>query len=148
MLKLLFGAIGILPNLFSSVDKVTAAISNERIKLIEANTEEERIASQERINTLQARRDVLVAESNISRVNAFIRAWIGGDVAFILTKLYVWDKGIGSLMGCSGTNLDASCKLFHTDDLSPELWQVVMATIGFYFLYEGAVNTARIIKSR
>lgn len=135
MLNLLLGVVGVLPKLFTTVNGITAAISNERVKQIEAKTEQERIAAQERINTLQARRDVLVAESGSSKLNAIIRSCIGGSVAFVLAKIYVWDKALGDWTGG------------HTDPLSPELWQVIMATIGFYFLYEGAVNTARIIKS-
>jgi hypothetical protein len=46
----------------------------------------------------------------------------------------IWDKALGDWTGG------------HTDALDPNLWQVIMATVGFYFLYEGAVNTARILK--
>lgn len=130
----MLGLLSLLPNLFTTVNGITSAISNERLKLIQAKTDQEKIASEERIASLQAKRDVLVAESSISKVNAIIRATIGGSVAFLLAKIYIWDKSLGVWTGG------------RTDPLDPNLWNVVMAVIGFYFLYEGAVNSARIIR--
>ncbi len=131
----MFGLLSLIPGLFTTINGVTTAISNERLKLIQAKTDQEKIASQERINSLQAKRDVLVAESGKSNINAIIRGCIGGSVAFLLAKIYVWDKALGTWTGG------------RTDPLDPNLWNVVMATIGFYFVYEASVNTARIIKS-
>lgn len=131
----MLGLLSLLPGLFTTVNGITSAISNERLKLISAKTDQERIQSQERITSLQAKRDVLVAESGRSNINAIIRGSIGGSVAFLLAKLYVWDKALGSWTHGS------------TDALDPNLWNVIMATIGFYFVYEASVNTARIIKS-
>jgi len=64
----------LIPGLFTTVNGITNAISNERLKLIDAKTDQARITSQERINSLQAKRDVLIAESGGSRINSFIRA--------------------------------------------------------------------------
>lgn len=127
--------LSLIPGLFNTINGITSAIANERIKQINAKTEQEKIASQERINSLQAKRDVLVAESGRSNINAIIRGCIGAGVAFLLTKIFVWDKALGDWT--QG----------HTDPLDPNLWNVVMATIGFYFVYEASVNTARILKS-
>lgn len=131
----MMGLLALIPGLFTTVNGITTAISNERLKLIQAKTDQEKIAAQERITSLQAKRDVLVAESGRSNINAIIRGCIGGGVAFLLTKIFVWDKALGDYTGG------------HTDGLDSNLWQVIMATIGFYFLYEASVNTARIIKS-
>lgn len=135
MLNIIAGIFGVLPGLFTTVNGITAAISNEKIKALDATTDQARIASEERITSLQAKRDVMIAESGSSKINAIIRGSIGASVAFLMAKLYVWDKALGSLTGG------------HTDPLSPELWQGVWAVTGFYFLYEGAVNTVRIAKS-
>lgn len=144
--------LGLIPRLFTTVDGITTAISNERLKLIQAKTDQDKIASQERINALQARRDVLVAESGRSNFNAIVRGLIGLCVAGVLAKILIWDKAIGSLAGCSGklANLEQnliSCSKYTTDALDGNLWGVITAVIGFYFLYEAATNTARIIKS-
>lgn len=127
--------LSLIPGLFNTINGITSAIANERIKQINAKTEQEKIASQERINSLQAKRDVLVAESGRSNINAIIRGSIGASVAFLLGKIFIWDKALGDWT--QG----------HTDPLDANLWNVIMATIGFYFVYEASVNTARILKS-
>lgn len=132
---MIWSLLNLIPGLFTTVNGITSAITNEKINLAKSQTEEDKIASEERIASLQAKRDVLIAESGSSKINAIIRAVIGGSVAFVLAKIYVWDKALGTWT--SG----------HTDPLDPNLWNVVMATIGFYFVYEGAVNATRIIKS-
>jgi len=132
---MILSILSLIPGLFTTVNGITTAISNERLKLIQAKTDQEKIASQERISSLQAKRDVLIAESGRSNINAIIRGSIGGSVAFLLGKIYVWDKALGEWTGG------------RTDALDPNLWNVIMATIGFYFMYEAAVNTARIVKS-
>lgn len=124
-----------LPGLFTTINGVTAAITNEKINLAQAQNESDRIASQEKIASLQAKRDVLVAESSSSKINAIIRASIGGSIAIVLAKIFVYDKALGEWTGG------------HTDALDPNLWNVVMAGIGFYFVYEGVVNATRIIKA-
>lgn len=132
---MLTALLGLIPGLFSTVNGITTAIVNEKINLAQAQNESDRIASQEKIASLQAKRDVLVAESGGSKLNAIIRSTIGGSVSFLLAKIFIWDKALGDYT--SG----------HTDPLDPNLWNVVMATIGFYFVYEGVVNATRIIKS-
>jgi len=127
--------LGLIPGVFSTITGITNAITNEKINLAQSQTESDRIASQEKIASLQAKRDVLIAESGSSNINAFIRASIGGSVAIVLGKIFVWDKALGDYTGG------------HTDALDPNLWNVIMATIGFYFVYEGAVNATRIWKS-
>ena len=132
---MLMTLLGLIPGVSSAITGITNAITNEKINLAQSQTESDRIASQEKIASLQAKRDVLIAESGSSKINAFIRASIGGCVAFVLGKIFVWDKALGDYTGG------------HTDSLDPNLWNVIMATIGFYFVYEGAVNATRIWKS-
>lgn len=100
-----------------------------------ATTDRERLVADERIKTLQARRDVLVAESG-NRINGWIRAGLALPVTIILWKVFVYDKALGQWT--HGT----------TDALSPELWQVVMIVIGFYFLADAASTVTRIVKRR
>jgi hypothetical protein len=149
MLSGILSLLGILPRAFGTIDNITNAISNERIKKISAQTDQERIKADERINALQTKRDVLVAESGASRINAFIRGGIGIIVMVVLAKLLVWDKVVGSIYHCAGEvgrNL-AGCETFRTDPFADNQWAVVTAAIGFYFLYEGAVNVTRIAKA-
>jgi len=100
-----------------------------------AKSDKEKIAADERIKTLQARRDVLIAEAG-NRVNGWMRAALAMPVAIILWKVFVYDKALGQWT--HGT----------TDALSPELWHVVMIVIGFYFLTDAASRVTWLIKRR
>lgn len=117
----MFALLGMLPGLFNTVNGITTAISNERIKRIQAKTDEERIASDERIKTLEAKRQIVLAKSGQWETRALMFAF-GVGPAFVLTKIYVWDKALGDWTGG------------HTDPLDANLWWVITAQIGFYFL--------------
>lgn len=131
----------LLPRVFNTVDNITNKISDERIKLIEAKTDAQRISAEEKVATLQARRDVLVAESSKSVINSVVRACISASAAIILAKLLVWDKVVGSLVGCAGEAGQAlACATFRTDPIDAYQWGAISAVVGFYFLYEGFTN--------
>lgn len=149
MIQAILGLFGLLPRAFSTIDGITNAISNERIRQIDAKTEVEKVRSQERIDSLRTKRDVLIAESGNSKINAAVRASIGCWVSILIAKLLVWDKVVGSYYHCAGEvgRYMEGCQTFRTDLLDNNQWAIVSATIGFYFLYEGAVNVTRIIKS-
>lgn len=132
MLQLL---LGLIPGALSTINGITGAISNEKIALINAKTAQEQIEIGERIAALQSRRDLMIAESAHSNINAYIRAGIAiGPMTFLL-KVFLWDKVLGALTAG------------RTDALDANLWNVIMAVVGFYFLYEGATTVARIVKS-
>lgn len=132
---MLLSILGIIPNALNTINGITNAIANERLAKIKAKTDEEKIAADERIETLTARRDVMVA-----------RAGNGWDsiATFLLTipviafdmKILLWDKVASSFAGCSGKygSLDG-CEVFNTDKLTPEMLAFVGAVHAFYFLY-------------
>jgi len=130
----IIGGIKALTGFGDAISAIGKAIADARIAAINARTEEEKIAADERVKSLEARRDVLVAEAGISRANMFMRTLIAAPVAMLLWKIFVFDKAFGQWTGG------------HTDQLTPELWQVVMVVIGFYSLYEGAIGIARLAK--
>lgn len=123
---------GLLGGLFGTLNGITAAISNAQIAKINATTQQEQIHAQEVINTLQARRDVMIAESAHSNINAIMRFIVAVGPASYLLKIFLIDKTFGFL--------------FHTatDPLDPNLWQVVMIVLGFYFLYDASTAMSRI----
>lgn len=139
--------LGLIPSALGTIDGITKAISNERIAATNAKTEQDRIAAQERAAALSAKRDLMIAEASRSNVNAGMRVFLALGPAIILSKLFVWDKAIGPFFGCVGKDTDDWCNLFVTDPLDANMWTVITAVIGFYFLYEGAVGIARIVKS-
>lgn len=130
MLSLLGALIG----LADPISKITGQIANVKIERSRADSDVKRIEADERIKQLERQRDVLIAEAAVSRVNIFVRAALALPVVIVLWKIFVWDKALGQWTGG------------RTDALSTELWQVITAVIGFYFLYEGAIGVARIVK--
>lgn len=113
--------ISLIPGLFNTVNNITSVIANERLKLIDAKTEKERMEINERITTLEAQRQLALAKSGQWETRALMAAF-GIGPAFLLTKIYIWDKAIGQWT--AGT----------TDKLDDNLWWVIIAQIGFYFL--------------
>lgn len=137
---------GLLSGLFGTLNNITNAIKDEKIAQLNAKTDEERIASQERINTLEQRRAVLIAEASVSKANIWVRSFMALPTGFVLWKLMVWDKVVGSFAGCSGHTLPGTCKMFLTDPLDDNQWKIIIIVVGFYFLYEGAMGITRIAK--
>ncbi len=138
-----FSILGILSSLpalisgaFGTITGITNAISNEKIALITATTQEEQIAANERIDALRQRRDVLIADAAHGSLDIWIRSIIAIGPALYLFKIFVIDKVFGFI--------------FHTttDTLDPNLWNVVMVVLGFYFLSETSTRITRIVASK
>lgn len=127
--------LGLIPAALNTVDGITKAIASERLAQISAKTQEEQIHATERVASLTARRDVLVAEAPTPSGiwNARMRTLLAVGPMSILLKLMLWDKVIGSFAGCSGKNTPASCSLFVTDPLDANQWYVILAAVCFYF---------------
>jgi hypothetical protein len=132
MLSILSGLLGLLPTLSNTINGITNAISNERVAAINARTDEEKVASDERIKSLEAKRDVLIAEVGHSNWDLIIRVIMSIGPAFYLSKILIFD---------------AALHLGSTDKVAPEIWNYITAVVGFYFLYSGAMGVTRLLKS-
>lgn len=120
MLSTILSLLGLLPKAFDTIDNITNAISNEKIAALNATTAQEQTAAQERISALQSARDVLIEDAKHSNLDIYIRSAFAIGPLVYLTKIYLYDKVLS---------------LGSTDPLDPNLWSVVMVTIGFYFLH-------------
>jgi hypothetical protein len=94
-------------------------LAAEKQNLLTAQTDQARIASQERIAALEARRDVLVAESR-TPWNILIRGLLVAPFAIYIWKLVVVDKIL--------------CSTCSTEPLSDWLNGIAIMCLGFYFL--------------
>lgn len=112
---------------FDPIARITDKIVELQIKKADARTEQERIAADERSKALEAKRDVMIAEAGLG-LNTYMRTAIAIGPAIYLLKIFIWDKVL---------------KLGSTDALDSNLWQVVIAVIGFYFLYDIAARWKR-----
>ena len=110
----------LLSGLFTTVNNVTTAISNEKIALINATTDRERNEIQERISALQATASTLAAESAKSSIPMFVQLLMTLPWALYMLKVVVWDKMLqwGS-----------------TDTLSPQEWYLCYVVYGFWFVH-------------
>lgn len=111
---------GFLLGLVDPISRIVGKVADAKVALANAQTDKDKISAQERVDTLQARKAVLIAESG-ARLNGFIRAAFAIPFVVYNAKLVLWDKVLA---------------LGSTDGLSPELFQIEVACIGFYFLYD------------
>jgi hypothetical protein len=102
------------------LNAIVKGLSDAYVARQNAQTDQDRIAADERIKALEARRNVLIAESG-TRINSLIRAGFAFPFVVYNAKLVLWDKVLA---------------LGSTDSLSAELFQIELACIGFYFLYD------------
>jgi hypothetical protein len=85
---------------------------------LKAQTDAEKLAADETIARLEAQQAILLAEQG-RWLTAWVRPAIAAPFVIYLWKLIIYDK----VMAWGST-----------DDLSPELWQMMTVVIGAYFL--------------
>lgn len=133
---------------FGTINGITKALGDAKIAAINATTQQEKIHADERVSMLQARRDVLIGEASAgSRLNLIIRSLFALGPLSVILKLYVWDKVIGSLAGCSQAPA-GTCGIFTTDPLDENGWKVISVVLGFYFVSEITLGVTRSWKSK
>lgn len=120
MLQAILGFLGIIPAITNTINGITQAISNEKIAALNAKTDQDRIAAEERVTSLQAQRDVLIADAAHSNWDIYERAFIATPVGLLLWKLFVYDD----MLGWGTTNIPNSSYQ----------WYVILAVVGFYFV--------------
>jgi hypothetical protein len=127
--------LGLIPGAFSTINGITSAISNQKIAAIKAKTEEERIHAEENVKVLQARRDVLLSAQAKSKFSVWVQNGFGVIALVILAKIGIWDKVIGSAVGCAGElGKLPGCETFTTDKLGTDLSLLLSASIAFYLV--------------
>lgn len=121
MLSTILSFLGLLPKAFDTVNNITNAIANEKIAGMQATTQQDKIASDERVSALNNQMQVLLADSKISSIDLWLRTAIASGPAFILCKIFFYDKALG----------------WGTTEISSgdPLWNVIMVVLGFYFLH-------------
>lgn len=129
MFSLILGAI---TGLAGPITQVIGKIQDVKLELAKAENDAERQRLQAEHGELEARKAALLAEAG-QRLNAIVRTSIAFGPALYLTKIFVMDKVIGSIVrGIAGKDY----AIFATDPLDDNLWKVVVAVIAFYFLYD------------
>lgn len=123
--------LGLIGSLFNGpLSSISRDLKEAYQSKLNAANDKERIAADERINLLEARKSTILAAQS-DPMERWVR--IGFALPFIIyiNKLLVWDKVLGM-----GT----------TDALSNDLTQLFWIIIGGYFLDTTIKGTARILK--
>lgn len=147
ILSALLAVPSLISGAFGTINGITKALSDAKIAAINATTAQEKIIADERISTLQSRRDVLIAEAGSgSRLNLIMRSGFAIVALSVVAKLYLWDKVVGSFVGCSQA-ARGTCGIFVTDPLDENGWKIIMIVMGFYFVSEVTLGATRIVKA-
>lgn len=109
----------ILSLVLGALPTVISQIAKAKVDLANAETEQEKIAANERIKALEARRDVLLKETD-TPWNNIARFLFVAPVAAYWSWTIVWDKLVCS--NCS------------TDPLAAWQMNIIYVILGYYFL--------------
>lgn len=119
--------LGFLTGLAGPISAIVGKLADTKMALAKAQTDDERNKLNAAIEEMHAQQTVLVAEAG-SRLNAIMRGLTAAPVTILLWKLLVYDKALGQWTGG------------HTDALGPDLWKIIAAVVGFYFIYDIAAR--------
>jgi hypothetical protein len=132
--------LGFLTGMGPVISGIVTSVANTKAALAAAETDQERNKLRAEVDELNARRAVLIAEAGsrfATIMNVTIRSLLALGPVVLLLKVFVWDKSMGPFVGCVGDTTGVErCLKFTTDGLDTNLWAVVIAVIGFYFLYD------------
>lgn len=98
---------------------ISGDIARVKVEALKAESDEKRIQAQEETKTLEARRDVLIAEAPGSRLNQLVRVLLSIPAIVLLWKIVIWDRVLNWGV---------------TPRLSTEEWTYVWMVCGFYLL--------------
>lgn len=123
--------LGFITGLTGPIAQVINNITELRKQQTQAKSNVELADINKEIELAESRKSVLIAEAG-SRLNSIIRALAAIGPILFINKILVWDKVIGSIVGCSVSKID--CSSFRTDTIDQNMWWVIIAVIAFYFL--------------
>lgn len=86
--------IGFLLGLLDPISKISDLLQEAYVAKLRAENDEQRIRADVEIETLKAKRDILLAEQK-SWMTRWIRPFIAAPVGIYVWKLLVWDNVLG-----------------------------------------------------
>jgi len=104
--------------LINPITAITKQIGEARAALEKEQNTERRIQLEGEVAALNAQQSVLISTQQFF-LNRLMRFLIAFPIAFILWKLFIWDKALG---------------LGSTDSISQDLWDILKIVVGGYFL--------------
>jgi len=104
--------------LIDPISGIVREIGNTQVRLAAENNKERRIELEEKVASLNAQRDVLIASQQFF-LNRLARFLLTVPIIVILWKLFIWDKVLGWGV---------------TDPLGQDLWDILKIVMGGYFV--------------
>lgn len=155
MLPISIGSIiSLVTGLGPTISSIGKQIGEYKIQKGQTESQREKNKLDQQIAEAHDRRDVVVAEAG-NRLAVFMKGVargliIIGPLSYIL-KISLWDKVVGSFVGCSakyaGFQPMGFCHTFVTDPLNINLdvttASILSATIAFYLMYDIASISRR-----
>lgn len=126
--------LGFVTGLAGPIANVVSKISDLQIAKVQASTDQERLHIDAQISEAHDRMMVLQSEAG-TRINAIMRFMIALGPMLFLSKVFIFDKVIGSFMGHAKGG-----EIWSTDPLDSNLWAVITAVLAFYFMYDIAAS--------
>jgi hypothetical protein len=128
---------------------ISGLIKSYQAKLAAGNTSE-KIAAELAATEIATQQAEIQAQINL-KIAEIGHPWEPEKLAFYVTlvfyaKILLWDKVIGSFVGCAGHTAPGTCVSFQTDPVegAAAIWAGLI--MSFYFTKRGFENVARIIK--
>ena len=132
--------LGFITGLAGPIAQVANNITDLNKMKVKAQSDTELAGINQKLEEAHDRKAVLIAEAGnrfLSVITGSCRLALTIPVIVILNKLLTWDKAVGSWAGCAGDKgILPGCETFTTDKLDANMWWVIIAVIGFYFLYD------------
>ena len=114
-------------SLINPLKTITQEIARYQIEKLKADTDEKRLEYDERIKTLESRKQIIL-QAQSDPVERWIRVLFAVPFIVYIWKLVIWDKVLG---------------LGVTDDLSDNLWYIMMTVLMGYFIDAGIKKVMR-----
>lgn len=138
--------LGFITGLAGPIASVVGKISDLQIAKVNAASNVEKAHIDAQIEEAHDRKAVLIAEAGnriAGLINSATRLALAIGPISVLLKIFLWDKVIGSFVGCGGNaGHSVACATYSTDPLDQNLWWVIMAVCGFYLLYDISARRA------
>lgn len=132
--------LGFITGLVGPIMNLVGQITDLKKAKIVADSDIQKKQIDASIFELEDKKSVIVAMAG-TRIGAFCFAIpqfiLGISISTYVAKLLLWDKVVGSFQGCTKgapNNLLSECLIYNTDGLDANLWWIVLAGVGLYFV--------------
>jgi hypothetical protein len=132
--------LGFITGLAGPITQIVSKISDLKMKRLQAESDVALKEIDAQIEQAHDRKAYLIAlaGNRISSVIMTIMTIILSLPALAIMAKYAYDKTVGPFYGCVGKvipkNMIMECKQFTMDSIDPNVWWIILAVYGLFFL--------------